>query len=102
MKVRDLIKELIELDQDVDIKIHLMGSQMPDQLNYFAECNGDIDYDPHEEAYTISFYTMEFINENKGTLLDLLRQVEPTGDGIEEFPDCLKFYDERRKKHEME
>ena len=37
MKVRDLIKELIELDQDVDIKINLMGGSMPDYLNYFAE-----------------------------------------------------------------
>jgi hypothetical protein len=39
MKVRDLIKELIELDQDVDIKINLMGGSMPDYLNYFAEAD---------------------------------------------------------------
>ena len=101
MKVRDLIKELIELDQDVDIKINLMGGSMPDNLDYFAKPDY-IDYDPNTDAYEICISNSEIKNKNKGTLLDLLRQVEPTGDGIEEFPDCLKFYDEQRKKHEME
>jgi len=101
MKVRDLVKELIELDQDVDIKINLMGGSMPDNLNYFAEPDY-IDYDPNTDAYEICISNSEIKNKNKGTLLDLLRQVEPTGDGVEEFPDCLKFYDKQRKKHEME
>ena len=101
MKVRDLVKELIELDQDVDIKINLMGGSMPDNLNYFAEPDY-IDYDPNTDAYEICISNSEIKNKNKGTLLDLLRQVEPTGDGVEEFPDCLKFYDKQRKKNEME
>ena len=101
MKVRDLIKELIELDQDVDIKINLMGGSMPDNLNYFAEPNY-IDYNENTNVYEICISNSEIKNENNGTLLDLLRQVEPTGDGVEEFPECLKFYDEQRKKHEME
>ena len=101
MKVRDLVKELIELDQDVDIKINLMGGSMPDNLDYFAEPDY-IEYDPNTDAYEICISNSEIKNKNKGTLLDLLRQVEPTGDGIEEFPDCLKFYDKQRKKHEME
>jgi len=101
MKVRDLVKQLIELDQDVDIKINLMGGSMPDNLDYFAKPDY-IDYDPNTDAYEICISNSEIKNKNKGTLLDLLRQVEPTGDGIEEFPDCLKFYDEQRKKHEME
>ena len=101
MKVRDLVKQLIELDQDVDIKINLMGGSMPDNLDYFAEPDY-IDYDPNTDAYEICISNSEIKNKNKGTLLDLLRQVEPTGDGVEEFPDCLKFYDKQRKKHEME
>ena len=101
MKVRDLVKQLIELDQDVDIKINLMGGSMPDNLDYFAKPDY-IDYDPNTDAYEICISNSEIKNKNNNTLLDLLRQVEPTGDGIEEFPDCLKFYDEQRKKHEME
>ena len=101
MKVRDLIKELIELDQDVDIKINLMGGSMPDNLDYFAKPDY-IDYDPNTDAYEICISNSEIKNKSNNTLLDLLRQVEPTGDGIEEFPDCLKFYDKQRKKHEME
>ena len=101
MKVRDLVKELIELDQDVDIKINLMGGSMPDNLDYFAEPDY-IDYDPNTDAYEICISNSEIKNKNKDTLLDLLRQVEPTGDGVEEFPDCLKFYDKQRKKNEME
>ena len=101
MKVRDLVKKLIELDQDVDIKINLMGGSMPDNLDYFAKPDY-IDYDPNTDAYEICISNSEIKNKNNNTLLDLLRQVEPTGDGIEEFPDCLKFYDKQRKKHEME
>jgi len=101
MKVRDLVKELIELDQDVDIKINLMGGSMPDNLDYFAEPDY-IDYDPNTGAYEICISNAEIKNEKNGTLLDLLREVEPTGDGIEEFPERLKFYDKQRKKHEME
>ena len=101
MKVRDLVKQLIELDQDVDIKINLMGGSMPDNLDYFAKPDY-IDYDPNTDAYEICISNSEIKNKNKGTLLDLLRQVEPTGDGVEEFPDCLKFYDKQRKKNEME
>jgi hypothetical protein len=101
MKVRDLVKQLIELDQDVDIKINLMGGSMPDNLDYFAKPDY-IDYDPNTDAYEICISNSEIKNKNNNTLLDLLRQVEPTGDGIEEFPDCLKFYDKQRKKHEME
>jgi len=101
MKVRDLMRQLIELDQDVDIKINLMGGSMPDNLDYFAKPDY-IDYDPNTDAYEICISNSEIKNKNNNTLLDLLRQVEPTGDGIEEFPDCLKFYDKQRKKHEME
>ena len=101
MKVKDLMRELIELDQDVDIKINLMGGSMPDNLNYFAKPDY-IDYNPNTDAYEICISNAEIKNENNGTLLDLLRQVKPMGDGVIEFPDCLKFYDERRKKHEME
>jgi len=101
MKVRDLVKELIELDQDVDIKINLMGGSMPDNLDYFAEPDY-IDYDPNTDAYEICISNAEIKNEKNGTLLDLLREVEPTGDGIEEFPERLKFYDKQRKKHEVE
>ena len=101
MKVRDLVKELIELDQDVDIKINLMGGSMPDNLDYFAEPDY-IDYDPNTDAYEICISNAEIKNEKNGTLLDLLREVEPTGDGIKEFPERLKFYDKQRKKHEVE
>jgi len=97
MKVKDLIKELIELDQDVDIKINLMGGSMPDYLNYFVEPDY-IDYNPNTNVYEICISNSEIKNENEGTLLDLLRQVEPTGDGVEEFPECLKIYDKKKKQ----
>ena len=97
MKVRDLIKELIELDQDVDIKINLMGGSMPDYLNYFVEPDY-IDYNPNTNVYEICISNSEIKNENEGTLLDLLRQVKPTGDGVEEFPECLKIYDKKKKQ----
>ena len=97
MKVKDLIKELIELDQDVDIKINLMGGSMPDYLNYFVEPNY-IDYNPNTNVYEICISNSEIKNENEGTLLDLLRQVKPTGDGVEEFPECLKIYDKKKKQ----
>jgi hypothetical protein len=100
MKVRDLIKELIELDQDVDIKINLMGGSMPDYLNYFVEPDY-IDYNPNTNVYEICISNSEIKNENEGTLLDLLRQVKPTGDGVKEFPECLKIYD-KKKNNEME
>lgn len=95
MKVRDLIKELIELDPDTDIKINLMGGSMPDYLNYFAEPDY-IDYDPNTNVYEICISNSEIKNENNGTLLDLLRQCEPTGDGLIEFPECLKNYDKEK------
>jgi hypothetical protein len=60
MKVRDLIKELIELDQDVDIKINLMGGSMPDYLNYFAEADY-IDYNENTDVYEICISNSEIM-----------------------------------------
>tara|TARA_R110000851_G_scaffold90055_3_gene196481 strand:+ start:464 stop:751 length:288 start_codon:yes stop_codon:yes gene_type:complete len=95
MKVKKLMKKLIEMDPDTDIRINLMGGSMPDYLNYFAELDY-IDYNPNTEGYEICISNSEIKNENTGTLLDLLRQCEPTGDGVTEFPECLKNYDRER------
>ena len=95
MKVKKLMKKLIKMDPDTDIRINLMGGSMPDYLDYFAELDY-IDYNQNTKGYEICISASAIKNENTGTLLDLLRQCEPTGDGVTEFPECLKNYDRER------
>ena len=94
MKVRDLIKELIDLDPEADIRINILPGGMPDNLNYYAD-DFAIDYSSACDAYDIYFSTFDFKNNKDGTLVDLLRQCKPTGDGITEFPEYLRSYDEK-------
>tara|TARA_B110000503_G_scaffold101523_1_gene151690 strand:+ start:562 stop:852 length:291 start_codon:yes stop_codon:yes gene_type:complete len=95
MKVKKLMKKLVKMDPDTDIKINLMGGSMPDYLDYFAELDY-IDYNQNTKGYEICISASAIKNENTGTLLDLLRQCEPTGDGVTEFPGRLKHYDSKR------
>ena len=97
MKVRELMKELIDLDPDTEIKILMNPFSVPDGKRYFANISiDDVDYDPND-FYYIFISSQEFKSED-GTLLNLLRQCKTSGDGVTEFPDYLKMYDEEIKK----
>ena len=99
MKVRELMRELIDMDPDTEIRILVSPFSTPDGKQYFVNIdNALIDYDSGNDVYDIFLSAMDFKNDEGGTLIDLLRQCELTGDGITEFPEYLKSYDEERKK----
>jgi len=98
MKVRDLMKELIDLDPEADIRINILGGGMPDNLEYHTGNHYFmIDYSNTSDAYDIYFSAMDFKNNKDDTLVDLLRQCKPTGYGVTEFPEYLRSYDETKK-----
>ena len=98
MKVRDLMKELIDMDPDIEIRILISPFSTPDGKQYFADIdNAIIDYGSEYNVYDIFLSAMDFKNDEGGTLVDLLRQCKTIGDGVTEFPEYLRSYDESRK-----
>ena len=98
MKVRDLMKELIDMDPYTEIRILVSPFSTPDGKQYFADIdNAIIDYDSGNDVYDIFLSAMDFKNDEDGTLVDLLRQCKLTGDGTTEFPEYLRSYDETKK-----
>ena len=98
MIVRELIKELLEFDLDTEIGLKILPGGMPDNLVYCSDINF-IDYDETNDRYEIVLLSEDFVNENKtGTLVDLLKQCEVTGYGVEEFPEYIKEYEEMKER----
>ena len=84
MKVKELIKELMDGHLEDEIKIKLISVSMPDGKTYISNIEGDVAIDLNESEIVLT--SGEFINEEGKPLTDLLKQCKLTGDGINEFP----------------
>ena len=84
MKVKELIKELMDGHLEDEIKIKLISVSMPDGKTYISNIEGDVAIDLNESEIVLT--SGEFINEEGKPLTDLLKQCKLTGDGIDEFP----------------
>jgi len=74
MKVRDLMKELIDLDPEADIRINILGGGMPDNLEYHTGNHYFmIDYSNTSDAYDIYFSAMDFKNNKMYRVEDIYR-----------------------------
>ena len=87
MKVKELIKELMDGHLEDEIKIKLISVSMPDGKTYISNIEGDIAIDLNESEILLT--SGEFINEEGKPLTDLLKQCKLTGDGVNEFPDYV-------------
>ena len=84
MKVKELIKELMDGHLEDEIKIKLISVSMPDGKTYISNIENDVAIDLNESEIVLT--SGEFINEEGKPLTDLLKQCKLTGDGINEFP----------------
>lgn len=96
MIVRDLITELLEHEMDAEVKLKILYSSTPDNRCYTADINsfGSLT-SPCEILLNVDDFTNE--DDQSKTLFDFIKDCKPTGDGTYEFPEYIKYYNERRK-----
>jgi hypothetical protein len=91
MKIKELIKKLVEFDPESEMIITIMAGTMPNHKNYHADIDIDgFDYVPKVDKCQMLLTSGEFINEDGESLTNLLKQCKLTGDGITEFPEYIK------------
>jgi hypothetical protein len=91
MKIKELIKELVEFDPESEIRITIMAGTMPNHKDYHADIDIDgFDYVLEVDKCQMLLTSGEFINEDGESLTNLLKQCKLTGDGITEFAEYIK------------
>jgi len=94
MIVKDLITELLEHDMDAEVKLKILNSSTPDNECYSADVES---FGSLTNPCEILLHVDDFKNEDNEskTLFDFIKDCEPIGDGIQEFPEYIKYYNER-------
>ena len=94
MKVRELITDLLEHEMDAEVKLKILNGSTPDNKDYIADISS---LGSFTNPCEILLHVDDFINEDdkSKTLFDFIKDCKPTGDGIDEFPEYVKWYNER-------
>lgn len=94
MKVKELITELLEHDMDAEVKLKILNSSTPDNESYSADVES---FGSLTNPCEILLHVDDFINEDdkNKTLFDFIKDCKPVGDGTYEFPEYIKYYNER-------
>jgi hypothetical protein len=91
MKIKELIKELVEFDPESEMIITIMAGTMPNHKNYHADIDiHALDYVSGIDKCQMLLTSGEFINEDGESLTNLLKQCKLTGDGITKFAKYIK------------